>query len=112
MKYAINDQVILSRVPEGLLAAYLSPFSVSLSEQGYTQRYIHRQVMIAACFSRWLEQTGVQPKRITSDHPARYLRSRYRRRRPSRGDRAALGNFMEFLHRETVIPLRRYQHVN
>jgi integrase/recombinase XerD len=104
VKYAINDQVILSRAPEGLFAAYLSPFSVSLSEQGYTQRYIHRQVMIAACFSRWLEQTGVRPKRITSDHPARYLRSRYRRRRPSRGDRAALGNFIEFLRRAMVIP--------
>ena len=75
MRYVINDQVILSRVPEGPLAAYLCPFAQSLSEQGYIRKYIHRQVMLAACFSRWLKQTGVLPHCVTSEHPARYLRS-------------------------------------
>jgi integrase/recombinase XerD len=104
VNYVINDQVVLSRVPEGPLAAYLVPFAQSLSQVGYAQHYIHRQVMLAACFSRWLEQTGVSPHRVTSEHPARYLRCRHRQRRPSQGDPAALGHFIEFLRHERVIP--------
>jgi integrase/recombinase XerD len=104
VKYVINDHVVLSRVPEGPLVAYLRPFTESLSQQGYTQHYIHRQVMLAAYFSRWLKQTGVLCHCITSEHPARYLRSRHRRRRPNRGDPAALDHFIEFLRRERVIP--------
>ena len=71
MKYVIYDHLVLSRVPEGPLAPYLGPLAESLSQQGYTQRYIHRQVMLAACFSRWLMHTEVLPHRITSEHPAR-----------------------------------------
>lgn len=107
MKYVINDHLVLSRVPEGPLAAYLGPFAQSLSRQGYTQRYVHRQVMLAACFSRWLKQTEVPPHHITSEHPARYLRFRYRRRRPNQGDPAALGHFIEFLRCERVIPAEK-----
>jgi site-specific recombinase XerD len=107
VKYVINDHLVLSRVPEGPLAAYLGPFAESLSLQGYAQRYIHRQVMLAACFSRWLKQKDVPYHCITSEHPARYLRFRYRRRRPNQGDRAALGHFIEFLRCERVIPAEK-----
>lgn len=72
MKYIINDHLVLSRVPEGPLAAYLNPFAELLSQQGYAQRYIHRQVMLAACFSRWIKQSDVQPRRIASEHPTRF----------------------------------------
>lgn len=104
MKYVINDQLVLSRVPEGPLAEYLGRFAESLRGEGYARATIHRQVMLAACFSQWLERAGVQPGRIVSDHAARYLSSRYRQRRPIGGDRAALDHFVEFLRRETVIP--------
>lgn len=104
MKYLVNEHLILSRAPVGPLAAYLGPFAESLSPQGYTQRYVHRQVMLAACFSRWLKHTGVLPPRVTSNHAARYLRFRHRRRRPSQGDCAALVHFIEFLRREGAIP--------
>ena len=107
MKYVINEHLVLSRVPEGPLAAYLGPFAESLSLQGYTQRYIHRQVMLAACFSRWLKQTEVLPHHITSVHAARYLRFRYRRRRPNQGDPAALGHFIEFLRCQRLIPAEK-----
>ncbi len=70
MKYVINDHLVLSRVPEGPLATYLGPFAESLSQQGYSQRYIHRQVMLAACFSRWIKHQEVQPNHIISEHPA------------------------------------------
>jgi len=103
VNYVINDDLVLSRVPEGPLATYLGPFAASLSRQGYTRGYIHRQVMLAACFSRWLKQTEVLPHGITSEHPARYLRFRYRRRGPNPGDRAALDHFIEFLRCEGVV---------
>jgi len=104
VKYVINDHLVLSRVPEGPLAAYLGPFAESLSRQGYAQHYIHRQVMLAACFSRWIKQTEVLPHHITSEHPTRFLRFRYRQRRPNQADAAALGHFIEFLRRERVVP--------
>src|SRR5205823_8118573 len=53
--------------------------------------------------SRWLKQTEVPRHCITSQHAARYLRFRHRRRRPNLGDPAALCHFIEFLHREMVI---------
>ena len=107
MNYLINEHLVLSRVPEGPLAAYLGPFAESLSREGYAERYIHRQVMLAACFSRWLKQREVPPHHITSEHPRRYLRFRYRRRRPSRGDPAALSHFIGFLRCERVIPAEK-----
>jgi len=107
VKYVINRHLVLSRVPEGSLAAYLGPFSESLNRYGYTQRYIHRQVMLAACFSRWLKQTEVLPHQITFEHQTRYLTFRYRRRRPNQGDWAALGHFIEFLRCERVIPAEK-----
>jgi integrase/recombinase XerD len=103
VKYVINDHLVLSREPEGPLAAYLGPFAESLSRQGYTEHYVHRQVMLAACFSRWLEQTEVLARHVTSEHAARYLRFRYRRRRPNQGDLAALTHVIEFLRGERVI---------
>ena len=105
MSYVVNDQVILSRVPEGPLAAYLLPFASSLSHQGYKRRYIHRQVMLSACFSRWLKKIGLPLRRVTSAHAAQYLTCRYRRQRSSRGDQAALGHFIDFLRREGVLPV-------
>jgi integrase/recombinase XerD len=104
MRYVVNDQVVLSQVPEGPLAVYLAPFADSLDRQGYTRHYIHRQVMLAACFSRWLKKTGLPSGRVTSAHATQYLTCRYRQRRPSRGDQAALGHFVDFLRRKGVLP--------
>jgi len=107
VKYIINDQVVLSRVPEGPLAEHLRRFAESLRREGYARSTIKRQVMLAACFSRWLERTGVHPERAASSHPALYLRTRYRRLRTIQGDRGALDNFVEFLRREAVIPAEK-----
>ena len=107
MKCVINNQVVLSRAPEGPLAAHIGSFARSVSEQGYAADSIHRQVLLAACFSRWLKQKGVALRRITSDHPARYLRYRARHVRPCRGDAAALRHLIDFLRREEVIPTEK-----
>ena len=65
MKCIINNQVVLSRAPEGPLASHIGPFARSLSEQGYALNSIQRQVLLAACFSRglnsWESHCAVSP---------------------------------------------------
>jgi site-specific recombinase XerD len=107
MKCIVNNQVVLSRPPEGPLAAQIGSFAESVSEQGYSLASIHRRVLLAACFSRWLQQNGVGLRSICSDHVARYLRYRARRVRPGRGDAAALKHLIGFLRGEGVIPCEK-----
>ena len=107
MKGIINNQVVLSRAPEGPLASRIGAFASSLSEQGYALNSIHRQVWLAACFSRWLKQQGVALRRISSEHPSRYLRYRARHARPNLGDAAALKHLLGFLRCEGVIPAKK-----
>src|SRR6266478_4133764 len=85
MKCIVNNQVVLSQPPEGPLAAQIGSFAESVSEQGYSLVSIHRQVLLAACFSRWLKEKGVGLRSIGSDHATRYLRYRARHVRPGRG---------------------------
>ena len=105
MKHIVADQVILSRAPEGPLAAHIGAFAKLLSSRGYVLTSIHRQVLLAACFSRWLQVEGVTLRQITSDHPSQYLRCRARQVRPCRGDAAALRHLVEFLRREGIVPV-------
>jgi len=107
VKCVIDSNVVLARAPEGLLAVYIGPFAKSLQEQGYAPQSIHRQVLIAACFSGWLTQRQSALRGISSDLAARYLRYRARRVRPSRGDAAALKHLLEFLRRERAIPVEK-----
>jgi len=107
MKCVINNEVVLSRAPEGPLAAHIGAFAESRSEQGYALDSIHRQVLLAACFSHWLKQKGVALRHISSDHPSRYLRCRARQVRPCPGDAAALRHLIEFLRRKGVIAAER-----
>lgn len=104
MNCVINSQVVLSRPPEGPLAGYIGSFAESLDVQGYTQDSIHRQVLLAACFSRWLKQKGAGVRSVCSNHPVLYLRYRARHVRRCRGDSAALRHLIDFLRREGVIP--------
>jgi integrase/recombinase XerD len=103
VKCFIDKHVVLSRLPEGPLAAYIGPFAESLRAQGYAAVSIHKQVLLAACFSRWLKQRGVSLRSVTSDHPTRYLRYRARQVRPYLGDAAALSHVLAFLRRKRVI---------
>lgn len=107
MNVVISSQVVLSRMPEGPLAAYIGSFANSLNALGYAVSSIHRQVLIAACFSRWLGQARVTLQSVTADHSARYLRYRARRLRSGRGDLAALRHFIAFLRREGVVPAEK-----
>jgi site-specific recombinase XerD len=103
MKCIINQQLVLSQAPDGPLAAYIGPFAISRSEQGYAPFSIHRQVRLVSYFSHWLKQKEVALYHISADHLLQYLRYRARRVRPCLGDSAALRSFIDFLRVEGVI---------
>jgi integrase/recombinase XerD len=104
MRCLIDKQIVLSKTLEGPLAPHVEPFAETLREQGYMRSSIHRQVLLAACFSRWLKQRGVSLRSTTSAHPPQYLRYRARQVRPSLADAAALSHLLTFLRRQRVIP--------
>jgi integrase/recombinase XerD len=107
VKYIINDKVVLSRPPEGPLAAHIGSFTQWVSEQGYAASSLWQRVHLAACFSGWLGEQGVRLRSVSSDHPAQYLQHRARRVQPGRSDAAALRHFMDFLRRQEVIPAEK-----
>jgi integrase/recombinase XerD len=72
MTCVITDRIVLSRAPEGPLAVYVRPFADFLSAQGYGLQSIHRQVHLAACFSRWLQREGVALPHMTAEHAKQY----------------------------------------
>ena len=76
MKHNITDGVVLSRAPEGPLAVHITTYATWLRAQGYALVSMHRQILLAACFSQWLHHKGVVLRHITSGHPSQYLRSR------------------------------------
>lgn len=107
MNIAISKRVVLSRAPEGPIAPYLGRFADSLSATGYAAQWVHRQVLLGACFSRWLSHKSVSLEDITSDHLALYLRHRSRSRRLGSGDHAALQHLLDFLRKEGSVPAER-----
>ena len=104
MRCIINDDVVLSRPLEGPLQAHIATFAQWASEQGYAQGSRYRQVLLAACFSRWLGQHAISLRRVSAEHLAGYLRSRARRVKIHRGDAAALRQCLQFLRHKGVIP--------
>ncbi len=107
MKYVVCDQVVLSKAPEGPLAAYLGSFAEFLSAQGYSLYSIHRQVLLSSGFSRWLKRKHVTLRSIRTEHIGPYLRFRARQVKICLGDAAALRHFVDFLRGEGVIPAEK-----
>jgi integrase/recombinase XerD len=103
MKYVINEQVVLSHAPEGPFAQYLESFADSLAAQGYARYSIYRQVLLAACFSRWLKHQGIGARVMRTDHQIRFLRYRARRVRVRPGEAQGLEHFAEHLRCSGVI---------
>jgi site-specific recombinase XerD len=63
-----------------------------------------RHVLLAARFSNWLKRMGVLRNKVTSQHAARYLKYRYRRKTLRERDPTYVRHFIEFLRSEQVIP--------
>jgi integrase/recombinase XerD len=113
VKHRIDDQFVLLRLgpggPEGPVATYLRPFAGWLRQQGYKRDYVMFHLVLAASFSKWLKHkhTRMLGNRITSQHAARFLKWRYKRRRPDPHNPAAIRHFMEFLRSAKVIPAEK-----
>lgn len=107
MRYRINEQLVLMCMPKdgpkGPLAPHLPSFARFLSQQGYAESYVRRHLMIAACFSRWLERRRIRAGCINGEHASKYLRSRYQDRKANTGDSPVFSQLMEFLRGERVI---------
>ncbi|TIP92141.1 MAG: integrase [Mesorhizobium sp.] len=101
MKYFINDDFALSRPPEGPVASYVVPFAEWLVDRGYGLVSMRNQVLIAAGFSSWLRQKGIELSDVSGDHSGRYLLDRTQR--PKLGDNAALRHLLAFLRSQNAI---------
>jgi integrase/recombinase XerD len=101
VKYVINDDLALSRPPEGPVASYIVPFAEWLGDRGYGLVSMRNQVLMAAGFSKWLGQKGIELSDISGDHPGRYLLDRAQR--PKLGDDAALRHLLAFLRSQNAI---------
>lgn len=103
MKCIVHDDVVLSRPLEGPLSAHIAAFAQWAHDQGYARASRYRQVLLVACFSRWLGQQTITVARVAAEHAVRFLRSRARHVQIHRGDSAALRQFLDFLRHEGVI---------
>jgi integrase/recombinase XerD len=101
VKYLINDEFALSRPPEGPVASYVIPFAEWLVDRGYGLVSTRNQVLMAAGFSKWLWQKGIELGDISGAHPGRYLLDRAQR--PKLGDSAALRHLLAFLRSQNAI---------
>ena len=103
MKFVINDNLVLSRPPEGPVASYIVSFAEWLINRGYGIVSLRNQVLMAVGFSKWLGQKGIELKSIGAEHTERYLLDREHYRRPKLGDGAALRHLVDFLRSKNGI---------
>ena len=97
MRYIINEQLFMRRPPEGPLSAHVRPFGKWAFEQGYSKYRVDQRVVLAAGFSQWLGRKGIRAREVSGEHPAQYLRHRWRQKQVDRGDNPSLKQFLEFL---------------
>jgi len=103
MRYIINEQLFMRRPPEGPLAAHVRPFGKWAFEQGYSKYRVDHRVVLAAGFSQWLGRKGIRAREVSGEHPAQYLRHRWRQKQVDRGDNPSLKQFLEFLRCEEIV---------
>src|SRR5438445_11078153 len=97
MKYIVDGDVVLSQPLDGPVSAHIPAFAQWARDQGYAWASRYRQVLLAACFSRWLGQQAITIRRVSDEHSARYRRSRARRAQLHRGHTGALRHCVDLL---------------
>jgi integrase/recombinase XerD len=107
MKCIVSEDVVLLQPLDGPLSVHVAGFAKWVRDEGYALYSRHRQVRLAACFSRWLGEERVDVSNIGSEHVSRYLRTHARQVKIARGDAAALRHFLNFLRCLGVIPAER-----
>ena len=107
MKCIVSDDVVLSWPLEGPLATHIVEFAGWLQDEGYALYSRRKRILLAACFSRWLETERVNSIRVSSELMVRYLRSRGRGVVVFQRECMALRQFIDFLRSRDVIPAER-----
>jgi len=72
MPYIVHGDIALSQPPTGPVASQIEGFAEWARHHGYARYSRYRQVLLAACFSRWLGQRRIGV-RLRAEHPARFL---------------------------------------
>ena len=103
MAYIISAQGVLFDTLEGPLAPHVASFATSIKEAGYRVGSMQGQVRLVGFFDRWLDKNKVPLRDVSAEHAERFLRDRARRRRPCRGDRAALAKCIAFLRDQKIL---------
>ena len=103
MTRATNNQLVRPQWREGPLAGWLDAFADWVTARGYAPHTSNRMIMLAACFSQWLDQEAIGIADINPDHVARHLEHRTRRLRPRQHDKTLLWHFLDFLQRDGVL---------
>src|ERR1700746_3830560 len=104
MKCTADKDVVLARPLEGPLSSHIPGFAQWTREEGYAFPTRRQKVHLVACFSRWLRQRAISARCISSEYPARFLRSQARHRKVLRDDAFTLRQFLDFLRRQGVVP--------
>jgi integrase/recombinase XerD len=88
---------------DGPLGPYIESYAAEMRGEGYAQHTREVQIRLVADFGCWLAKRGIQAQGITAELFRPYLRSRARRRRPTRNDLSALQRLLELLRRQGVV---------
>ena len=107
MKFVVCEDVVLSRPLEGPVSTHIQDFAKWARDEGYALYSRRRQVLLAACFSRWLGQRRVRCRHVNSAHVTEYLRYRAKHVKICSGDAGALRHFIDFLRGQGVIPAEK-----
>jgi len=107
MMYIVGEDVFLSRPLEGPLSAHIDSFGKWARDAGYTLYSRQRQILLGACFSRWLGRLRVRLGNINDRHVLRFLRFRARHVKICRGDEAALRHLIGYLRAQGVVPEKK-----
>ncbi len=88
---------------DGPLGPYIESYEAEMRGEGYAQHTREVQIRLVADFGCWLAKRRIQTQDITAELFRPYLRTRARRRRPTRNDLSALQRLLELLRRQGVV---------
>src|SRR5262252_8662245 len=88
---------------DGPLGPYIDSYEAEMRSYGYAQQTREVQTRLVADFGCWLAKRRIEPQEITAELFRPYLRTRARRRRPTRNDLSALQRLLELLRRLEVV---------
>jgi integrase/recombinase XerD len=88
---------------DGPLGPFVDSYAAEMRAKGYARRTREVQVRLVADFGRWLARRRIRAEEITAELFQPYLRSRARRRRPTRNDLSALRRLLSLLVQQGVV---------